>query len=89
MLSYVPSIPTLLRGFGIFKYFIYLFMIGIDRERERQTQAEGEAGSMPGAKRGTRSRDSRIARPGQRQVPNHCATQGSLCVCFYASNTLF
>ena len=31
-----------------------------DREREVETQAEGEAGSMQGARRGTRSRDSRI-----------------------------
>ncbi|CAD7688446.1 unnamed protein product [Nyctereutes procyonoides] len=33
----------------------------IEREREAETQAEGEAGSMPGARRGTRSPDSRIA----------------------------
>ena len=33
----------------------------IDIEREAETQAEGEAGSMPGARRGTRSWDSRIA----------------------------
>ena len=38
-------------------------MIDIERERDRQTetetetQAEGEAGSTPGARRGTRSRD--------------------------------
>ena len=34
----------------------------IDRKRERgaETQAEGEAGSMQGARRGTRSRVSRI-----------------------------
>ena len=31
-----------------------------EREREAETQAEGEAGSMQGAQRGTRSRDSRI-----------------------------
>ena len=36
--------------------FIYLFM----RKREAETQAEGEAGSMQGARRGTRSRVSRI-----------------------------
>ena len=30
----------------------------IDREREKETQAEGEAGSMQGARCGTRSRDS-------------------------------
>ncbi|XP_022279902.1 YEATS domain-containing protein 4 isoform X1 [Canis lupus familiaris] len=32
-----------------------------ERENEAETQAEGEAGSMPGARRGTQSRDSRIA----------------------------
>ena len=31
------------------------------REREAETQAEGEAGSMLGARRRTRFRDSRIA----------------------------
>ena len=30
------------------------------KEREAETQAEGEAGSMQGARRGTRSRVSRI-----------------------------
>ena len=32
-----------------------------EREREAETQEEGETGSMPGARRGTRSQDSRIA----------------------------
>ena len=41
-----------------FKDFIYLFMRE-QREIEAGTQAEGEAGSMQGAQRGTRSRDSR------------------------------
>ena len=36
-------------------------MIDIGRKREAETQAEGEAGSMQGARRGTRSRDSRMA----------------------------
>ena len=31
-----------------------------DREREAETQAEGEAGSMQGARWGTRSQDPRI-----------------------------
>ena len=46
----------------LFIYFfkIYLFMIDIEREREAETQEEGEAGSMPGARRGTQSWDSRI-----------------------------
>ena len=41
-------------------FIIYLFMIDIERKREAETQAEGEAGSMPEARRGTRSQDSRI-----------------------------
>ena len=40
---------------------MYLLMIDTERKREAETQEEGEAGSMPGARRGTRSRDSRIA----------------------------
>ena len=35
-------------------------MIDIEREREVETQEEGEAGSMQGARHGTRSWDSRI-----------------------------
>ena len=35
-------------------------MIEREREREAETQEEGESGSMPGARHGTRSRDSRI-----------------------------
>ena len=38
---------------------IYLFIYDRHRERGRDTGG-GEAGSMPGARRGTRSRDSRI-----------------------------
>ena len=38
--------------------FIYLFMG--DAQREAETQAEGKAGSTQGARRGTRSRVSRI-----------------------------
>ena len=41
-----------------FSLKIYLFMK--DTERERETQEEGEAGSMPGARHRTQSRDSRI-----------------------------
>ena len=40
-------------------YIIYLFRER-EREREAETQAEGEAGSLQGARRGTRSRNSRI-----------------------------
>ena len=37
---------------------IYLFIHERQREREAETQAEGEAGSMQGARHGTRSRVS-------------------------------
>ena len=43
---------------NFFKDFIYLFMR--NREGEAETQAEGEAGSVQGAGRGTRSRVSNI-----------------------------
>ena len=42
------------------KIFIYLFVKDREREREAETQAEGEAGSMQGARCGTRSQDSKI-----------------------------
>ena len=38
----------------------YLFIHEKQRDREVETQAEGEAGSMQGARHGTRSQDSRI-----------------------------
>ena len=41
--------------------FIHSFIHDRRRERETETQEEGEAGFMQGARRGTRSRDSRIA----------------------------
>ena len=46
------------RALFFFFNFIYLFMR--KREREAETQAEGEAGSMQGARRGTRFRDPGI-----------------------------
>ena len=51
-------------------FFLRFYLFIHEREREAETQAEGEAGSMQGARRGTRSRDSRI-RPwakGRRQT---------------------
>ncbi|CAD7689539.1 unnamed protein product [Nyctereutes procyonoides] len=42
-------------SFSFFTDFLF------QREREAETQAEGEVGSMLGARRGTRSQDSRIA----------------------------
>ena len=47
-------------SFFFFKDFIYLFAVDTEREGEGETQAEGEAGSMPGARCGTRSWVSRI-----------------------------
>ena len=50
-----------------------------EREREAETQAEGEAGSMhrePNVGFDPGSPGSH-QKAGQRQAPNHCATQGS------------
>ena len=71
----------------IFKDFIYLFMR--DTEREGKTQAEGEAGSMQGARRGTRSRVSRI-RPwakGSTKLLSHpgCPSTGN----FYIASAIW
>ena len=46
----------------VFFFFLrfYLFIHERHREREAETQAEGEAGSMQGARCGTRPRVSRI-----------------------------
>ncbi|XP_048948101.1 CD2-associated protein isoform X1 [Canis lupus baileyi] len=41
-------------------------------KKNTETQAEGEAGSMPGARRGTRSRDSRIAYWDQETKKRQC-----------------
>ena len=40
--------------------FLFIYERQTDREREAETQAEGEAGSMQGARCGTRSWVSRI-----------------------------
>ena len=45
------------------KDFIYLFMRERHTHTEAETQTEGEAGSMQGARRGTRSWVSRITPP--------------------------
>ena len=42
-------------------------------EREAETQAQGEAGSMQGAQRGTRSQVYRIT-PGLQAALNRCTT---------------
>ena len=51
-------------SFLFLKIFINLFMrdthTHTEREREAETQAEGEAGSMQGARCGTRSQDPGI-----------------------------
>ena len=46
-----------------------------EKEKEAETQAEGEAGSMPGARRGTRSRVSRTT-PWAGAAPNPLSHQG-------------
>ena len=56
--------------FFFFLDFIYLFIPERPREREAETQAEGEAGSMPGAQRGTHPR-SPGSHPGLKAALNH------------------
>ena len=83
--------PCTLFYFYFFKYF-YLFMIVIERERERETERERERDRergrdrgrgrsrlhAQGARRGIRSRVSRIApRAKGRRQTDRCATQGS------------
>ena len=47
-------------SFFLFFFKFYLFIHEGHREREAETQAEGEAGSMQGARLGTRSQVSTI-----------------------------
>ena len=73
---------------------IYLFIHDKQRERvreretqrEAETQEEGEAGSMPGARRGTQFRDSKIApwAKGRRQTSE--PPRDPLHLCFYPSS---
>ncbi|KAM8944222.1 uncharacterized protein AAEQ78_013124 isoform 1-T2 [Lycaon pictus] len=63
----VKYVKTILKNMGIeftdkehLKLMKNLPFNEMQREREAETQAEGEAGSMQRARRGTRSRDSRI-----------------------------
>ena len=47
--------------FGFFfTYYLFIYSWETQRERQRHRQREGEAGSMQGARRGTRSQVSRI-----------------------------
>ena len=59
---FVNNLYTLISFFLRFYLFIHERHTHRERERETETetQAEGEAGSMQGARRGTRSRVSRI-----------------------------
>ena len=59
-----------MKSTDLFFLKIYLFMVDTERERDTHTQAEGEAGSMQGAQRGTRSWDSRTTPWAERQVLN-------------------
>ena len=63
-------------------------MIVTEREREAETQAEEEAGSMQGARRGTRSRVSRIApwAKGRRQTT--APLRDPLFLVFHIGNNL-
>ena len=66
---------------GTLSFFIYLFLRDTERERDAETQAEGEAGSMQGARRGTRSRVSRIrpwAEGGAQPLSPRAAQEGTL-----------
>ena len=63
-------------------------MIVTEREREAETQAEGEAGSMhwePDVGFDDSIPGLQDRAPGQRQVPNRCATQGSPLFLSYGS----
>ena len=53
----VPEIEEL---FFFKDFYLFIHERHREREREAETQAEGEAGPMQGARRGTRSWDSRI-----------------------------
>ena len=57
-----PDIYPSTRHSTVYYFFkrFYLFIHERERAREAETQAEGEAGSMQGALRGTRSLVSRI-----------------------------
>ena len=46
--------------FILFFKILFIYSWKTEREREAETQAEGEAGSVQGARRGTRSQVSRI-----------------------------
>ena len=61
------------------KDFIYLFMRNTEweRDREAETQAEGEAGSMPEAQCGTRSRDPAIT--AWHSIAEHPGIPGWIC----------
>ena len=64
---------------------IYLFMR--DTKRESETKAEGEAGSLWGARCGTRSQDPGVTTWAEgRQTLNHWATQTSLDILLLISS---
>ena len=59
LLCFFLSISVSTRFFFL-RFYLFIHERHTDCEREAETQAEGEAGSMQGAPRGTRSRVSRI-----------------------------
>ena len=58
--THAPKGPLSLNSFSFFlSFFKILFIFFMrDTEKEAETKAEGEAGSLQGARRGTRSQDS-------------------------------
>ena len=73
---YFTLLKITMTVFFFFIFYFYLFIIVTEREAE--TQAEGEAGSMhwePDVWDSILGLQDRAL--GQRQAPNHCATQGS------------
>ena len=64
-------------------------MRDIERERGAETQAEGEAGSMQGARRGTRSQVSRImpwAEGGAKPLSHLDCPKHTFSYCLHFSN---
>ena len=76
--------------FLIFFKFIFYFTIVTERDRERQRHRQREK-QVPCT--GSPTWDSipslQDRAPGQRQAPNRCATQGSLCLVWFCFFLLF
>ena len=76
--EYPPFAITWMELEGIFfKFILFIYDRHTVREREAETPPEGEAGSMHREPDMGFDPESPGSRPGQRQAPNRCATQGS------------